>query len=110
MKKILIFICLASLPYLSLSQFHTSIDLVGSYDFKNEQTFKFGFRRGNINTRKSYRFGANFNFRVFDQGLIKTGIRYAKQVQKVFEDQTIEGFLHLEFVDEYYLEVPLVWV
>ena len=100
MKKVLFFALFSFLSFFAFSQINTSIDIIGSYDIINEFTYKFDLTDGPTTSRQNYRFGANFNFRVFDQGFIKTGIRYVKQVHNVFENQ---------FIDEYYIEVPLLF-
>ena len=108
MKNAFLLFCFLLSPFLLISQFDASIDIVGSYDFKNETAYGFGFRVFEGNTRKSFRYGGNFNFRVFDQGHFKTGIRYVKQAFKVKETVFPEGSSLHDYVDEYYLEVPLV--
>lgn len=109
MKNALLLFCFLCFPFLLISQFHTSLDLVGSYDLKNQISYAFntGFPSGN--NRSSYRFGANFNFKVFNQVFIKTGIRYVKQVYKTVESSFFDGSYYREYIDEYYFEVPIVY-
>jgi hypothetical protein len=86
----------------------TSIDLVASYDFKNEQTYS--LRVNNSYKRKpSYRFGSNFNFRITENGIVKTGLRYVKQVQNIFQNRLQNGFLYFEYINEYYIEIPIIY-
>lgn len=92
------------MPLCSIGQIHTSLDAVASYDFINRNIISF---TPNKPLSKSYRFGANFNFRIFDKQYIKTGIRYVKQGDVYFVSFTAPSPLTY-YYDEYYIEVPVV--
>ena len=77
MKKVILFFALLT-PFLSGAQILTTLDGVVSYDVINSNSFTSSFSSGRSSIA-SLRFGANFNFRVFDKGFMKTGLRYARQ-------------------------------
>lgn len=88
------------------AQIHTSVDGVVGYDVLISNDFGFGFSSLGSN-RSGYRFGANFNFRIFDKGYIKTGLRYTRQgyITYAFNNTPAEFF---NTIDEYYLETPIL--
>ena len=104
MKNTFILLCIFFLASTVSGQMHTSIDVVGSYDPVNNVHFNFGgTSHGN---RTGYRIGGNFNFRIFEQVFIKTGTRFVRQGNDMLF--VVPGaFLYREYVDEYYIEIPL---
>jgi hypothetical protein len=112
MIKILYIFCIFFLPINSYSQIQTTIDIVGSYDFVNTVFYNFGFFVEGRGNRTGHRFGINYNFRVSDNIMFKTGLRYSKQGHRsgffVVDIDTPEHFIILkEYTDEYYIEIPV---
>ena len=105
MKKVILFFALLT-PFLSGAQILTTLDGVVSYDVINSNSFTSSFSSGRSSIA-SLRFGANFNFRVFDKGFMKTGLRYARQ-SDVFISFTPSTTTSDE-INEYYLEMPLIF-
>lgn len=97
MKSIIISFLLC-LPFLAISQFKSSIDLLGSADinyrdinFKNSesyfQSYKYGLD-GDVASVK-FRFGANYNYKINDRLVLKTGLRMANIGYKSYYSRRI---------------------
>ena len=106
MKNIIFLIFFLSSPFLLISQFHTSVDFIGSFDFSNKNSQTFG-SSGNMN-RIGYRIGGNFNFKVFNRKFFKTGIRYTRQGTRLLRNRNSYATTH-DIFDEFYLEIPLLF-
>lgn len=94
------------LPGVSISQFRTSVDIVGGYDYAYkiiDNTNSFTLKR----PRKGFRIGGNYNVRVMEQGYFKTGIRYVRQGYQQLDLLLSSPNIYKEFIDEYYIEFPL---
>lgn len=124
MRNFFVYIFLCFIPLLSYGQFHTSIDLVSSIDYNREAI---GFLNLDENTNfdiainqaeYNHRFGVNFNARIFDDLLFKTGLRFAEvgfSSQKSFDDiynVSMFGIFNPLFIISYqyrFIEIPLVF-
>lgn len=82
---------LVGLPFISTAQFSNSIDLVGGVDYSYRRLtansddagvqYVMGIRKNEV-PRFNYRFGLNFNKRLYKGLVIKVGARYAKEGYK----------------------------
>lgn len=70
------------------SQKDMSIDIVGSFDYTNTTNSNQTFTGSNTGWKGifTYRAGANFNFRIFEKVMFKTGFRYANLGDSFFID------------------------
>ena len=73
------------IPFITFSQINTSLDVVGGleYSFRtlitNDNTGKFiASTRSNETGSINYRYGLNFNKRLSDKFLLRTGVRYVQ--------------------------------
>jgi len=114
MRFLIIFFCFINTPAFLLSQHQSSIDIVSSLDYSSIFLLKPDETTSNNGTHKiNYRFGGNFNFRIFDRTSFKTGIRYAQlgyvESYQEYErpDQTI--LFARVLIDQQYIEVPLIF-
>lgn len=81
--KTIVLLFLITTSSVSFSQIHTSIDFVSGVDFTRmsgitEISPGSNLASFQIDEKINYRVGANFNFRIFEKMLIKTGLRYVQ--------------------------------
>ena len=130
MKNYLLFAFLF-ISCVGYSQKDMSIDIIGSFDYagytNNNLTFTTVNGEIDLNTGQSgiytYRIGANFNFRIFEKIMFKTGFRYANLGDKFFRDNLrwpseigSNGFepdpslpRYINFITKHrYIELPLI--
>ncbi|MDF1695856.1 MAG: outer membrane beta-barrel protein [Saprospiraceae bacterium] len=119
MKRNILSLFFLTLSIVSVAQFNSSLDLVGGFD-RSSASSSFGGL--NADPKLFIRGGANFNFRLFDQIMMKTGIRYTQlgSVIKLddlrwpseigpngFEpDPTLPRYIHNHRSSKY-IEIPL---
>lgn len=130
MKNYLIFTFLF-FSCLAYSQKDMSIDIIGSFDYigitENDLLFTNGQGVNDpftgIKGIYTYRVGANFNFRIFEKVMFKTGIRYANVGDNFFMDDlrwpseigpngfepdpTLPRYINL-ITKHRYIEIPLI--
>ncbi len=96
MTRTIICLCLSILSFSIFAQFDCSIDFVSGVD-------QSGSNRGLIGSTTNYnqRIGANFNVKLFDNVILKTGLRYAQVGVK--NDHTV-----ISTINWRYIEVPLI--
>jgi len=74
MRSIITICCFLLFPLLSYSQFNTSIDFILGGEGRQIENRFIQFNEVIVN----YKFGVNFNFRVSDRIIMKTGLRYSR--------------------------------
>jgi len=118
MKKLLIYFCFFISPFFTYGQFDYSFDFISSLDYTTFSRRVFSVK---INSKLNYRIGGNFNLRIFDNVMLKTGVRYAELgfthnmddirwpseigPNGYIPDPTLVKYIH-QSIDLRYIEIP----
>lgn len=83
MKKTIVFLYFAFLPFITYSQFHPSIDFISSVDYTQMSGILYIspgviFRQEDIKHKLNYRVGADINLYILDKVILKTGLRFVQ--------------------------------
>jgi len=125
MKNVFIQLSLIILPVLSFAQFDYSFDLISSMDYTFvNNSFTSNSTNVSVKPKYNYRFGGNFNVKVYDNIYIKTGLRFAQVgfTNKREElrwpgefgpngfkpDPSLPRYLH-STIDQSYFEIPIIF-
>ena len=79
MNRLIILLSFGFIPFLSMAQFDYSVDFVSSIDYTHvDNTFTTFSTNVRVDPKFNFRIGGNFNVKIFENGFIKSGIRYAQ--------------------------------